>query len=120
MSPRVHAALDYATVIFFAAVPTLLDLSSLATTACYVLAAAHLVLTVTTRFPGGVLKLLPFRLHGAVELTVAILLPTVTVLGGAFLQPIDRFVFGAAGAVILLVYVTTDYADSLRHSGHVE
>jgi hypothetical protein len=108
LKPTIHGVLDYVTILIFALAPTLLQLSGTAMIVCYVLAAAHLLLTAATKFPLGLIKVLAFQVHGMVEFFVALFL----LVGGYFLggsTPGKAFLIGA-GAVILIVFVTTDYA----------
>jgi len=106
LSPRAHGVVDYVAVALFALAPALLGLGGLAATLSYVLAAIHLLMTVGTAFPLGVVGVVPFRLHGMVELGVG----AVLVLGGlvAF-GGTARWFFVAMGAVILAVWAATDY-----------
>ncbi|MGH8471003.1 MAG: hypothetical protein ACREVJ_00745 [Gammaproteobacteria bacterium] len=52
LGPRVHGYLAFSVVA----------------TVSYALAAIHLVLTLLTAFPSGVVKAIPFTVHGALEL----------------------------------------------------
>ena len=109
LSPRTHGVLDYVTVAVFALAPTLLGLDGLAAMLSYVLAVVHLAMTLLTAFPLGVVARIPFSLHGTVELIVGAAL----VLAGSFLfEGPERMFYLVMGAVILLVYLTTDYKGS--------
>jgi len=74
MSPRVHGYLDLVVIAAFALAPTLLGFGSRAASLCYVLAGLHATLTVLTAFPMGLLKMIPFPVHGALEAVMAPLL----------------------------------------------
>lgn len=106
---RSHAIVDYVAVAAFAMSPTVFSLQSVAAKASYALAAVHLLLTLTTNFPGGVLRWVPLRLHGAIELAVSLALPVLAAIGGAWLAPHERIFFAAAGVVILAVYLGSNY-----------
>lgn len=103
---RTHGYLDYAVVAVFALAPAVLGLTGLAATLSYALAAIHLAMTLTTAFPLGVASLVPFRVHGMVEVVV-----------GAVLVALGVFAFeGAAwvfflvmGLGILAVWAATNY-----------
>src|SRR5207237_7283516 len=66
-----HGIIDYAMVIFLIIGPRLIGFNGKQATFCYILAAVHLALTVLTRFPLGVLKVVGFPLHGVVEFLAA-------------------------------------------------
>ncbi|WP_420455834.1 hypothetical protein [Rubrivirga sp.] len=106
LSPRAHGVLDYVTVAIFALAPTVLGLVGLAATLSYVLAAVHLLTTLLTAFPLGVVRRVSFPLHGTVELAVGAAL----VLAGSFLfEGTARMFYLVMGVVILLVYLLTHY-----------
>ena len=75
----------------------------------YVLAAVHLALTLTTAFPMGVVKVIPFPVHGTLELIVSIALLALPWLAGFADQAAARNFYVGAGVVIFLVWLTTDY-----------
>jgi hypothetical protein len=112
MSHRLHALLDYVTVVGFALAPTLFSLSAAASVGAYALAVVHLLLTVITDFAGGAFRWVPLSLHGKIELAVALVLPLLAWLGSNILNASDRVFFGAAGALILIVYLLSDYKPS--------
>jgi hypothetical protein len=82
LSPRVHGMLDYATVALFALAPTLFDFSGPYATACYVLAGGYLLITLLTDFPMGVARVIPFPMHGGLELVSGLALLAVPFLFG--------------------------------------
>lgn len=107
LNARTHGILDYVTVAVFALAPSLLGLDGLAATLSYVLAAVHLTMTLVTAFPLGAVALVPFRLHGTVELAVGVAL---IVLAFVLFDGPARAFFLAMGVVILAVWAATDYA----------
>lgn len=106
LTSHMHGILDYVTVLLFAVAPMLLGLNGLAATLSYVLAAVHLLLTLVTRFPLSAAKLVPFHLHGVIELIVSIVL---VVLAFALFDGTARVFYLAVGAVIFLVWALSDY-----------
>jgi hypothetical protein len=96
LSPRIHATVDYLSVLLLVLAPTLFGLNDIATRGAYALAAIHLVMTLLTDFPGGVMKLLPLRVHGMVEIVVGVLL---------VLAPLVI----PAATVLVVVWGITDY-----------
>jgi len=110
LTPRIHGILDYVTVIAFLLAPTLFSLSGLPATISYLLAIVHLVLTLITAFPLGFVKAVPFKLHGVVELVVAVLLVLLPWLLNFASIPAARNFYIGAGIVIFIVWLVTDYA----------
>lgn len=110
LKPSQHALLDYLTVAAFALAPSLLPLSGVAAVLSYALAAVHLLVTICTDFPGGVLRWLPLPWHGKIEAMVApVLIVAPWILG---FDRIASLFFVAAGVAIFLVWWLTDYARS--------
>ena len=70
ISPRMHGYLDYVTVVAFLLAPTLIGLTGLPAMLAYLLAGVHLLMTLLTEFPLGIVKLIPLPLHGWVERVV--------------------------------------------------
>lgn len=109
LSASAHGVLDYVTVVLFALSPTLFGLTGLATTLAYVLAGVHLLLTLITAFPLGATKIVPFHLHGAVELVVSIALALLGIVYFG-LEGVNGVFYLAVGVVIFLVWLLTAYA----------
>ena len=109
INARVHGIIDYLVVLFLAFAPSIFSLPELATTFAYILAVAHLGLTILTYFKFGVVKLISFPLHGVIELLVSFVL-----VGLAFYLGIEEgtlarnFYLGFAIAVFL-TWLFTDY-----------
>ncbi len=110
ISDTAHGILDYLTVAIFALAPrpSILGLTGFAALVSYALAAIHLVMTLLTNMPLGVLKIIPMRLHALVEILVgpvlvvaALVLPTL--LGN------KREFFLVMGLVILAVWLLSSY-----------
>jgi len=108
ISDTAHGVLDYLTVAIFALAPSILGLTGFAALLSYALAAIHLVMTLLTNMPLGVLKIIPMRLHALVEMLVgpvlvvaALVLPTI--LGD------KREFFLVMGLVILSVWLLSSY-----------
>ncbi|MEO5798086.1 MAG: hypothetical protein ABIZ70_01390 [Gemmatimonadales bacterium] len=114
INARVHALLDYVVVCLLAVAPTVFHFAGVPATLAYALAAVHLVLTLCTDFPGGVLKLVPLSLHGAVEFVVSLAL-----VGAAWILKFStdinaRNFYVGTGVLILLVWLLTDYKSTTR------
>lgn len=110
LSPFAHGVLDYVTVLFFLAAPSLFALSPLAGTICYILAGVHLLMSLLTAFPPGLTRLVPFALHGIVEFAVAAALIAVPWLVGEPFTGNDIGFFMVVGTAIFVVWLLSDYA----------
>ncbi len=109
LSPTVHGALDYVVVLLFAVAPTVFGFTGVPATLAYVLAGVHLVMTLCTKFPLGIVKLVPFPIHGMVEVAVVFGLAAAPwLLGFADVLAARNFYLGAA-ALIAVVVVLTNY-----------
>jgi len=118
LSPRAHGFLDFVVVLGFLVAPSLFDFSGTAATVSYVLAAVHLGMTLLTDFPMGIVKAIPFTLHGTLEFVIAL-----TLVALPWVLDFDRdmgarnFYVGAA-LVIFAVWLTTDYQAAGRTVAH--
>lgn len=109
LRPRAHGMLDYVTVAVFLLAPWALSLDALDAGISYGLAAAHLILTLVTRFPFGATTILPFKFHGGIELIVGI---GLVVMAWALSGPLsDTGVgfFAVMGVLIVAVWAVTRY-----------
>jgi len=118
LSPRVHGYLDFVVVAAFALAPTVLGFSKTPATIAYALAVIHLLLTLATAFPMGIVKLVPFTVHGAIELVVVFALLGIPFLFGFADEIVARNFFMGFAVVIFLVWLMTDYkaAETARHT----
>ena len=114
--PMFHAILDYVTVAIFAAAPSLLGLEVAAAWLSYLLSGVHLLMTLLTDFPGGVMKVIPLTWHGWVECVVG---PALVIL--AFVAPFPaeaKLFYGVMGAIIIVAWATSQYEpEASRKSG---
>lgn len=109
-----HGVIDYLMVILIALGPRIADFHGPQATMCYALAVVHLLLTIITRFPLGILKTLPFWLHGSVEIVVAVLLVILPWLAHFSAGVHSRNFFVAIGVLVALIFVLTDYRSGGR------
>lgn len=109
ISSRVHGILDYATVIFLLASPTIFKMEGNLCTITYALGVVHFCLTILTDFEVGLIKVIPFRIHGLIEVAVA--------LGSAALgfwfynngSATGFYFYMALAVVIMIVFILTDF-----------
>ncbi len=109
LDPRVHGILDLVLVVIFLVAPLVYGLGGSPAAISWILAAVYLALTLLTRYPMGIRKVIPFLAHGILELAVGVflvILPTIAGYGPG--SPARRF-YTVIGAVILVIWVLTDY-----------
>lgn len=109
LNAKTHGIIDYLVVIFLLAATSLFGLPATTALFTYILGGIHLALTVFTRTDLGLIKVIPFPVHGWIELVVSVALVAVAFylgdMEGALAQ---NFYLAFAGAVFL-VWLLTDY-----------
>lgn len=112
INSKLHGIIDYIVVLFLMLAPTLFGLSALIAFLTYALGLIHLTLTIFTNFSYGVVKVIPLKIHGLIELIVAIaLMASPLMLDGLTEHSIDRFFFAGFGVAVLLTWALTDYSN---------
>ena len=109
ISAKTHGVLDYFVVLVFLAAPSQLHLSQTPALISYSLAGIHLALTLLTNFPLGVLRVIPLKIHGMIELVVGPCLIALPFILGFTSEPLAESYYIASGAVILVVWALTKY-----------
>jgi hypothetical protein len=114
INSRLHGVLDYIVVAFLYAAPTLFNMDYMLEMFIYSTATLYLALAIITRFELGLIKILSFRIHGLIEVLLAVLF---TSLAFWFNQQDDitGFYFYLWFAVLIMgVFVLTDFSTSDR------
>jgi len=109
ISPKLHGILDYLVVLFLAASPTIFKMEGTLATFTYVLAGIHLLLTILTGYPLGLVKVIPFALHGLIELVVALVLVGVSMWFYHNDNALGFYFYIWLAVAILLVFFLTDF-----------
>lgn len=109
LSARAHGYIDYAVVALLLLAPSLFAFGGVAATICYVAAIAHLALSLLTRYPLGIAKVVPFPVHGAIELAVGIALVAMPWLFNFHFVENARNFFVIAGISVGVVWLLTNY-----------
>ena len=78
-------------------------------TLSYVLAVALFVLTIFTRFPLGVMKVIAFPTHGAIECAIGVLLLIFPWLANFARGTLSRNFFVLIGVLLLAIWALTDF-----------
>jgi hypothetical protein len=114
LNSKTHGAIDYLVVVFLFLSPTLFGLKDITTTFTYVLATIHLLLTITTKFEFGLVKIIPFKIHGVIELIVSIVLIGVAFYLGNLEGQLSRNFYLSFGVAVFITWLITDYKNSLE------
>jgi hypothetical protein len=114
LSPKVHGYGDYLIVALLALAPTLFNFSGTPAVICYVLAVAQLGMSLMTAYPLGVAKLIPFPVHGSVEVVTSAFLVIAPFLFGFSRVMSARNFFLVGGIGLFLVWLTTNYRAAER------
>jgi len=112
ISSKLHAVLDYATVIFLLLSPSLFGMEGTLAKFTYVLAGVHFVLTALTAYEYGLANVIPFKVHGYIELVVAAALTGVAFWFRSNDSSTGFYFYLALAAVILMVYSLTDFSSA--------
>jgi hypothetical protein len=104
-----HGILDYATVIFLLASPTIFKMDGNLATITYALGVVHLSLTLLTAFEVGVIKVIQFRIHGLIEFAVSIVLIALAFWFNSNNNVEGFYFYTALAIIILLVFLLTDF-----------
>lgn len=116
LNSKIHGFLDYVVVVFLIASPHLFNLSATASLITYILASVHFVLTVLTNFELGLFKIVPFEIHGTIEILVSILLVIGAFVLGVIDSSVSRNFFLGVAAIVFLTWLFTDYGTIRRRS----
>jgi hypothetical protein len=106
ISVTFHGVIDYVAVVIFAVAPAVIGLSGWPAVLSYALAGIHVVMTLLTDFPAGVIKVIPIALHQWVERIVG---PVLIILAFVSMTEAARAFFVAMGIIIFAVERLTAY-----------
>ena len=109
LSPKIHGYMDYAVILLLAIAPSLFDFTREASTVSYTLAGVYLLMVLATAYPLGLFKVIPFTVHGTIELILSPLLVALPWIAGFNEHAASRNFFIVAGVALFFVWLTTDY-----------
>ncbi|MDB4973479.1 MAG: hypothetical protein JWN48_1820 [Myxococcaceae bacterium] len=109
LKPRPHGVIDYAAILLIAAGPSLFGFGGTPATLCYALAGIYLALALFTAYPLGLVKVVPFTVHGIMELVLAPLLAALPWLARFSGDTAPRNFFIALAVALAGVWLVTDY-----------
>lgn len=109
LSPRVHGFLDYGAIALLLLAPMIFGFGGTPAMILRVLAVAYLAMVLLTAYPLGVLKVIPFTVHGYVEAVVSIFLIAAPFVFGFSQMDDARNFFLVAGIALVGVFLLTNY-----------
>ena len=111
LKPLPHAFADYAMAGMLMAAPWLFGFSrnKKATSCAVATGASVLDLSLMTRYPLGVWKLIPFKVHGYIEAAAGAMTVTAPWMTGFSRDRAATLAHVASGLATLAVYAVTDY-----------
>ena len=109
LSPKGHGYIDYLFVLALFAAPEVFEFRGTPATVCYVIACVHLLLTVGTDAPFGLVRAVAFPLHGIFEFFAAIVLMGLPWILGVSGNETLRNFFVGSGLFVLAIFLITDY-----------
>ena len=109
LSSKAHGILDYLFAAFLLLSPVIFHMEGNMCKVTYALGAVHLLLTVLTAFEVGIIKVIPFRIHGLIELFVS-----AGLAGLAYYAYYRGNIFGfqyfiALAFTVIIVFILTDF-----------
>lgn len=109
VSPRVHGVLDYVFGALFLVAPVLFGLTGVPRISAFVVGGALLLVSLLTRYPLGLLRVIPFPVHGGIEFIGSLALIALPWLFGFETTVIARNFYVATGIILFALWLTTDY-----------
>jgi hypothetical protein len=114
INSKIHGCIDYLVVAFLWVSPSLFGLPEMTSVFTYVLGAIHLILTMTTKFELGVIRIIPLKIHGMIELIVSILLVGVAFYLGRTEGALARNFYLSFAAAVFITWAVSDYRSSVQ------
>jgi len=109
LNSKIHGSIDYLVVVFLWVSPSLFGMPRHTATFTYVLGGIHLILTLATAFELGLVKVIPFRIHGWIELIVSIVLVAIAFYLGNLEGSLARNFYLIFAAAVFVTWLITDY-----------
>jgi hypothetical protein len=108
LTRRAHTLFDVYLILLLSLLPILFGMEGTARWVLWSLCAIHFFLTILSDTPFGA-KVIPFPVHGMIELVVGLLLPVIPWALGFDFLPNERHTFVGLGFGVLVLWWLTDY-----------
>jgi hypothetical protein len=119
LNPNQHGVLDYVLGGAFLVAPALFSWRPVPTITSYGLGIAQIGMSLFTKYPLGLVKLIPFKVHGAIEMTTALQIIAMPKMLN-FKQMCATSFYVTAGLGLLAVWAVTDYSQAAVDAAQIE
>lgn len=109
LDAKAHGIIDFVFIGALALAPTMLHMGGPPANLSYVLAGAVLGLVLLTKYQFGLLKVVPFTVHGLIELASSMALILSPWLLGFAMVAVARDFFVCMGVLLFVVWACTNY-----------
>lgn len=109
ISAKAHGIIDYLFILFVFASPTLFKMEGALCTITYGLAVIHLFVTAMTDFELGLVKLIPFRIHGLLEVVVSFILAILAIWFYNNGYESGFYYYMTLAVIVMIVFLMTDF-----------
>ncbi|QJX46238.1 hypothetical protein HMJ29_04495 [Hymenobacter taeanensis] len=114
MSPAAHGVVDIAFITTLTMAPIMFDLVPAVDIACFVMAGGYLLVTLLTDFKLGLIKVIPFPVHGWLDLLTGLALLVAPFLFDFKAGSAERNLFWVLGVVSVVTWFITDWKANTR------
>lgn len=118
IGPTVHGVIDYLVVVHFAFLGLLFGFVTPMAVTSFVLAGGYLLVVLLTAFRPGALKVIPFRVHGVIDLILAPVLVALPWLLGFSDQGLPTAIYIGTGVAVFLVWLFTRWEAHPPQTAH--
>jgi hypothetical protein len=119
LDPNSHAVLDYALGIGCLTIPVVAGFNRVSSLATYGIGIAQLGLSLFTKYPASIVKAIPFKVHGAIELSTALGMLAAPMIPKMLDMKAKTFFF-SSGISLLAIYMLTDYSQQAVDVAQIE
>ena len=109
LTPKAHSLFDVYLICFLALSPIMFGMDGLASWILWAVCAVHLLVTALSNTPLGMIKLIPFPVHGMIEFLMGLAFPFIPLAFGFSHLPNERHLFYGLSFGILVLWFLTDY-----------
>ncbi len=114
LDSRIHGGIDYGVVMFLLISPAYFGLGDITSKCTYGLGIVHLLLTICTQYELGIFKIIPFKIHGMIELGVSIVLIGLAFFLGNLEGDLSKYFYISFAIVVFFTWLATDYKNTLN------
>jgi len=114
INSKLHGIIDYLVVIFLWASPSLFNLPPGTAMFTYILGGIHLLLTLFTDFEFGAFKVIPFHIHGWIELIVSVALGGLAFYFYTINDAVSHKFYVFFAIAVFLTWLLTGYKQAER------